>query len=68
MSGNKKADELKTNKPNNLEKNWLKPEYIEGKQKKPIICGQKKPIICDHPVYVEKFVTRRRDTLFILFF
>ena len=30
MKGNQKADDLKTNclkKPDNLEKNWVKPEY-----------------------------------------
>ena len=52
MGGNKKADDLKTNKPNNLEKKWLKPEYTEGKQKNRLFAA-KKAIICDRPLHVK---------------
>ena len=41
MGGNKKADDLKTNKPNNLEKKWLKPEYTDGKQKNRLFAAKK---------------------------
>ena len=50
MRGNKKAEDLKTNKPDNLEINRVKFEYTKGKLKKTIICGQTKTIICDPPV------------------